>query len=138
MLTSYLLFLLTAIYFVLADDTSLKNELYDAFGGPGSGMPRPPGLPEHPPKRVWIFDDLPLLMTWTLAYIACGVTFVLWLTGYTLRQWEAAVDRDDKDDEPDQNEEEVGLFRNAYDKDTVRHRGNDYGAVLQSSAEPRI
>ena len=114
--------------------------MHDTLWGGDGGHPGAPQLPpEGIPKRAWIFDDLPILMTWTLAYIACGITFVLWLTGYVLRQWEDAVDRDDKFDESDHNEEQVGLFRKkAYDKDTVYSRGVDYGAVLQGSAETRI
>ncbi|KAI9264358.1 hypothetical protein BDA99DRAFT_559627 [Phascolomyces articulosus] len=143
MFSSIFLLAITTTTLFLQVSLALQDQNDDILnviqgGPPSDGRPLPPSdrpMPPHPPlppgKRFWIFDELPILMNWTLFYVGCGLTSFLWLTGFALRKWEDSVDRENSKPVDESNEEETGLIQdnnNTYDKNK---RNDSYGAVVQ-------
>lgn len=102
---------------------------------PKDSQPSFPDYPSEPPRLGEIYDTLPLLMNWKLAYLLGAITLCFVLTNYILDACEDHLDQNDKIDmaysSQQHNEETVGLL--AKNTDTIVSATGVYGALTKGS-----
>ncbi|KAI7885527.1 hypothetical protein K492DRAFT_234069 [Lichtheimia hyalospora FSU 10163] len=104
-------------------------------GTPQDPQPSIPDYPSEPPRLGEIYDTLPLLMNWKLAYLLSVITLCFVLTNYILNAYEDHLDKNDKIDmkysSHQHNEETVGLL--AENTATIVSATGVYGAITKAS-----